>query len=53
MAQEINVKIKLEGEKEYKEAINSVKDSIIEFRKEVEQLNMALEKEIELLKKLR
>lgn len=49
---EARTKITLEGEGEYINSINNMKSAVMEFRKEVEQLNTALEKEIELLKKL-
>lgn len=49
---EAKTKITLEGEGEYINSINNMKSAVMEFRKEVEQLNTALEKEIELLKKL-
>lgn len=52
MKKEMGYKIVLEGEKEYKEAIDSMKKAVKEFRREVEQLNVVLEKEIELLRKL-
>ena len=50
--QSIKRKATLEGEGEYINSINNMKSAVMEFRKEVEQLNTALEKEIELLKKL-
>lgn len=50
---ECKVKLIFEGEKEYKEAIQRVKKEIRDLREEVEQLNIALEKEAELLKGLR
>lgn len=49
---EAKTKITLEGEGEYINSIRNMKSSVMEFRKEIEQLNTALEKEIELLKKL-
>lgn len=45
-------RIVLEGEKEYIESLRNIKKETIELRKEVEQLNAVLDKEIELLKKL-
>lgn len=47
------MKLIFEGEKEYKEAIQRVEKEIRDLREEVEQLNIALEKEAELLKGLR
>ena len=52
MEHEIKTKIILEGEKEYKDAFSNMRKSVGEFREEVEQLNVELEKQIELLKKL-
>lgn len=50
---EVCSKITMEGEDEYIRSLYRIKDSVQEFREEVEQLNTALEKEIELLNRLR
>jgi hypothetical protein len=49
---EIHNKITIEGEEQYKAALYGMKAATVELRKEIEQLNIALEKEAELLKKL-
>lgn len=50
---EIRTRILLEGEQEYREAMQRMRKETRAFREEVEQLNNALEKEAELLKNLR
>lgn len=47
------IKIELEGAKEYITMVQEMKNAMAEFRKEIEQTNLALEKEADLLKKLR
>lgn len=49
---ETRCKIILEGTEEYIAKLGEIKSATNEFRLEIEQLNTALEKEIELLKKL-
>lgn len=55
LAEKIHKKIKitLEGEKEYIEELQEMKDATAELRKEIEQLNIVLERELELLQRLR
>lgn len=48
----IKNKIVLEGEKEYVEALQRIRKEVKAFREEVKQLNLELEKKVELLKKL-
>ncbi len=47
------VKIKLKGEKKFKRKMREIKSEAESLREEIEQLNIALEKEVELLQKLR
>lgn len=47
---ENRIKISLEGEQEYREAMRRMREETRAFREEIEQLNNALEKEAELLK---
>ncbi len=49
---ESRTKIILEGAKEYINSLNNMKSAVAELREEIEQLNLALEKETELLRKL-
>lgn len=49
---ETRTKIVLEGEDEYIKSLHKMMYAVREFREELEQLNGALEKEIELLKRL-
>lgn len=50
---ERRTKIILEGEQEYRDALQRMREETRSFREEIEQLNSALEKETELLKGLR
>ncbi len=49
---EKQTKIILEGEQEYRDAVQRMREETRAFREEIEQLNSALEKETELLKGL-
>lgn len=50
---EVRVKMIMQGEQEYRDALQRMREETRSFREEVEQLNSALEKETELLKGLR
>lgn len=50
---ESRIRILLEGEQEYRKAMQRMRKETKAFREEIEQLNSALEKEAELLKNLR
>jgi len=49
---ERKIKIILEGEKEYIAKLHEMKNATAELRKEIEQLNVVLEKKLELLRNL-
>lgn len=49
---EVRAKIIIEGETEYRDAVQRMKEETRSFREEIEQLNSALEREAELLKGL-
>lgn len=49
---ESTVKIKLKGEEKFKRKMREMKREAKRLRKEIEQLNVVLEKEVELLQKL-
>lgn len=53
MKNENVIKITLEGAEQYKKQMQEMKAATAELRKEVEQLNLALEKKEELLNRLR
>lgn len=50
---ETKYKISVEGAEEYKEVIREIKNAVIEYREEIDKLNASLEREIELVRKLK
>ena len=50
---ETKYKISVEGFEEYKEEIREMKNAVIEYREEIDKLNVSLEREIELIGKLK
>ena len=46
-------KISVEGYEEYKEEIQEMKNAVIEYREEIDKLNASMEREIELIEKLK
>lgn len=46
---ETTYKISVEGDEEYKEEIQEIKNAVIEYRKEIDKLNASMERKIELI----
>ena len=50
---ETKIKICIEGYEEYKKEMQEMKNAVVEYREEIDKLNNSLQREIELIGKLK